>query len=102
MKRFASSLLILVLSVATFAAIAKAETKLSSFEVVTLAYQGRLTENGIPGYASLEANVNFGTITAEDIIEAAIASGHLAETSLEDSTFIAEVERHLQNLVENN
>lgn len=102
MKRIASSLLILALSVAAFAPAAQAEAKLTSFDVASLAYQGRLTENGIPGYGSLAAGVNSGTVTAEDVIQAAIASGRLSETTLDDGEFVTAVERHLQNLVEQN
>ncbi|MBD1911329.1 MULTISPECIES: hypothetical protein [unclassified Leptolyngbya] len=102
MKRIASSLMVLALSVAAFAPAAQAESKLSSFNVATLAYQGRLTDNGIPGYGSLEAGVNSGTITAEDVVQAAIDSGRLTETTLQDTEFVTAVERHLQNLVEHN
>ena len=99
MKRIALSALALM-SVLAFASVAQAETKLSSFNVVSLAYQGRLMENGIPGYGSLEAGVNFGTITAEDVIQAAIDSGRLTEDSLQDSEFILAVGRQLQSLTD--
>jgi hypothetical protein len=103
MKRLASaSLIVLALSVAAFAPEAKAETKLSSFNVATLAYQGQFTENGIPGYNSLEAGVNSGRITAEDVVQAAIDAGRLSETTLEDNAFVTAVERHLQSLSDNN
>ncbi|MBD1911328.1 hypothetical protein [Leptolyngbya sp. FACHB-8] len=78
----------------------KAETKLSSFNVATLAYQGQLTEQGIPGYASLEAGVNSGRITAEDVVQAAIDADRLSENTLKDQAFVTAVERHLQNLVD--
>ncbi|MBD1911330.1 MULTISPECIES: hypothetical protein [unclassified Leptolyngbya] len=106
MKRIASSLSVLALSVAVFAPVANAETsgdrELTSFNVANLAYQGRLTENGIPSYASLEASVSSGTITAEDVIQAAIDSGRLSETTLQNDAFVTAVERQLQNLVEQN
>lgn len=103
MKRLASaSLMVLALSIVGFAPVAQAETKLSAFNVVTLAYQGQLTENGIPGYNSLEAGVNSGSITAEDVIYAAIDAGRLSSTTLEDGDFVIAVERHLQNLSDKN
>ncbi|MBD2158897.1 hypothetical protein [Leptolyngbya sp. FACHB-16] len=101
MKYIASSFLAIILSVA-FTSVAKAETELSSFNVVNLAYQGRLTQGGIPGYASLEAGVDSGSITAEEVIHAAIASGYLSEATLQDSEFITAVEHQLQNLVDDN
>jgi hypothetical protein len=102
MKRIASSLLVLALSLTTFTSAANAESKLSSFNLTTLAYQGRLVDNGIPGYGSLEAGVNSGHITAEDVIQAAIDAGRLSETTLQDDDFVIAVQRHLQNLVDNN
>lgn len=106
MKRIASSLVVLALSVAAFAPVANAESagdrKLTSFDVANLAYQGRLTENGIPGYSSLAASVNSGSVTAEDVIQAAIDSGRLSETVLQDDDFVTAVERYLENLVEQN
>ena len=106
MKRIASSLVALTLSVAAFAPIANAEPsadrKLTSFDLANLAYQGRLTENGIPGYGSLEASINSGAVTAEDVIQAAIDSGRLSESALQDDAFVTAVERHLEDLVDQN
>jgi len=102
MKRIASSLLGATLVVGALAPAAKAETKLSSFNVASLAYQGRLAEGGIPGYGQLAAGVSFGSITAEDVVEAAIATGHVSETARQDAQFVAAIERHLQRLSNEN
>lgn len=106
MKRIVSSLAVLVISVAAFTPAAHAEPvgdrKLTSFDVANLAYQGRLTENGIPGYGSLAASVNSGSVTAEDVIQAAINSGRLSESTLQDDSFVTAVERYLESLVEQN
>jgi len=102
MKRFASPLLVATLVVGALAPAAKAETKLGSFNVVSLAFQGRLAESGIPGYGQLVAGVSFGSITVEDVVEAAIATGHLSETTRQDAQFVTAIERHLQRLSNEN
>jgi len=102
MKPIALSLLVAAFVVGVPAPAAKAETRLSSFNVVSLAYQGRLAESGIPGYSQLAAGTSFGSITAENVIEAAIASGYIPETTRQNTQFIAAVKRHLDSLVNQN
>jgi len=106
MNRIASSLLVLALSATTLTSVAKAETVKESqatpFQVTSLAYQGRLTDNGIPGYGSLAAGVRSGAIAAEDVIAAAIEAGRVDETALDDRGFVTAVDQQLQILVDNN
>jgi len=104
MKRIALSLLSLTLSMTAFAPLAKAETtstgSLTPFKLTTLAYQGNLTNNGIPGYGSLEDGLRSGSIVAEDVIQAAVDAGRLSETVLDNSEFTTAVDFQLQNLVD--
>jgi len=104
MKRFAFSLLALALSTTAFAPLAKAQSvekfSPSPFNVASLAYQGQLRNEGIPGYAALEAGLRSGSITSDTVIEAAIQVGQLPENIREDNTFVTAVEHQLDNLVE--
>lgn len=104
MKRFASSLLILGLAVTAFAPVAKAQNasgyQLTPFNISTLAYQGRLDSQGVPGYNALEAGVNSGSITADQVVQAAIESGRLPEAALQDDNFVSSVNFALQSLTE--
>jgi len=106
MKRFTSSLLVLVLSAVAFAPAAKADTvqesRLTPFNLSTLAYQGRLSNEGIPGYGALAVGIQTGSITAETVIEAAIDAGRLPETAQDNSTFVSAVARQLDNLADRN
>jgi len=106
MKRIASSLLVLVLSTVAFAPVANAETvnasRLSAFDLASLAYQGRLSNEGIPGYGALEANLQSGSITAEDVIEAAIEAGRLSEGTQDNRSFVSAVDLQLDKLVDRN
>ena len=79
-----------------------AEAQLTPFEVTSLAYRGSFDEAGIPGYGALESGIATGTIVAEDVIEAAIASGQLSAEALENSAFISSVDNQLDNLVDRN
>lgn len=102
MKRITSSLLVLVLSSAALTSVAKADptsaNQASAFEVTTLAYQGRLADNGIPGYGSLEVGVQSGNIVAEDVVRAAIDAGRLTATALDNEEFVTAVDHQLHNL----
>lgn len=103
MKRFTLSLLSLSLALTAFAPVAeaaKSEYGISPFSLTNLAYQGRLSGEGVPGYGTFVAGVQSGQITAEDVIEAAIEDGRLAASSLEDSGFVRSVEQNLDRLVD--
>jgi peptidoglycan hydrolase-like protein with peptidoglycan-binding domain len=84
-------ILLVTLPIAAFApavnAEASTERNLASFNVADLAYKGRFIENGIPSYGSLEASVDSGSITAEDVIQSAIA--HSISSQQTSSVLIA-------------
>ena len=99
----ATAALSLVIATTAFAPVAEAAemTKtLTPFQVTSLAYRGSLSEVGIPGYGSLESGIATGDIVAEDVIEAAIASGRLSAEALDNSTFVSSVDNQLDNLVD--
>ena len=107
MKRIVFSLLSLTLALTAFAPLAQASTPnakygLNSFNVTNLAYQGRFSEAGVPGYGALVAGVNTGSITAESVIQAAVDAGRLSESALQDDGFIRSVSRGLQTLIDSN
>lgn len=103
MKRIVISLFSLTLALGALVPLAKAATPnseygLNAFNLTTVAYQGRLSEDGIPGYGSLANGVNSGSITAEDVIQAAVDSGRLSEMALQDSEFVRTVSNSLNRL----
>lgn len=103
MKRFALSLLSLTLSWVAFAPLAEANTenpKVAPFNLTYMAYQGRLDTEGIPGYGSFTSAVQSGSITAEDVIRAAIEADVLEPGSLDNDIFVRSLDRHLHGLVD--
>ncbi|MEO1208322.1 MAG: hypothetical protein AAFX78_02155 [Cyanobacteria bacterium J06638_20] len=100
----ATTALSLVIATTAFAPVAEAaemtKTELSPFQVSSLAYRGSFDDAGIPGYGALESGIATGDIVAEDVIEAAIASGRLSADALEDSTFVSSVDNQLESLVD--
>lgn len=110
MKRVVSFLFLLPLMVPAFAPIASAQTttessntpnfELSPFNLASLAYQGRLGDQGVPGYASLESGVNSGAITAEDVMQAAIDSGRLSASMQNDRNYTVSLQNQLDVLID--
>lgn len=110
MKRVVSFLFLLPLVLPVFAPMASAQTttdnnnvstfELSPFNLASLAYRGRLDDQGVPGYGSLESGVNSGAITAEDVIQAAIDSGRLAESIRDDHSYTVSLQHQLDVLID--
>jgi len=101
MKRFTYSFLSLGLALTAFASLAeeaKAEPTVQPFNLVHLAYQGRLVNEGVPGYESLISSIQTGKVTAESLIEAAIEDGRLSTESLDNESYVTSVERSLERL----
>ena len=100
----ATTALSLVIATTAFAPVAEAadmgKAQLTPFQVTSLAYRGSFGEAGIPGYGALESGIATGDIVAEDVIEAAIASGRLSAEALEDGAFVSSVDNQLDNLVD--
>ena len=100
----ATTALSLVIATTALAPVAEAaemtKTQLTPFQVTSLAYRGSFDAVGIPGYGALESGIATGDIVAEDVIEAAIASGRLSAEALEDGAFVSSVDNQLDNLVD--
>jgi hypothetical protein len=100
----ATTALSLVIATTALAPAAEAaemtKTQLTPFQVTSLAYRGSFDAAGIPGYGSLESGIATGNIVAEDVIEAAIASGRLSAEVLDDGAFVSAVDTQLDRLVD--
>lgn len=72
--------------------------EMDPFDLSYYAYQGNLESEGIPGYLSLLSSIRNGQIQAADLIEAAVESGDLSSSALEDNQFEREVQNILDSL----
>lgn len=68
------------------------------FGLVNLARNGVFRDQGVPGFGRLTAGHQAGRITAEDLIQAAIANGRLSSAALSDSRYVRSVEQQLRDL----
>ena len=73
-------------------------TAVQPFNLVFLGYQGYFAEQGIPSNGAFTSGVKTGKITAQDLVESAIARGRLAPETLNDSSYLANVESQLFNI----
>jgi hypothetical protein len=111
MKHFLlTSLSILCLSLATTTSIEAAprtaqiskltttddiSTKITPFELVSRAYQGSYQSQGIPGFGGFLAASSTKTITAKDLVKAAIDAKQLAPETQSDLNYINDIDLHL-------
>jgi hypothetical protein len=68
---------------------------ITPFELVARAYQGAYTMQGVPGFGSFLTESSNHTITAKDIIKAAIELKQLAPDTQADATYISAVDVQL-------
>ncbi|MBE9047018.1 hypothetical protein IQ255_21880 [Pleurocapsales cyanobacterium LEGE 10410] len=73
-----------------------------AFNLVSSAYRGDFEEQGINSYGVLVENYQAGELTAEDLINAAIALGELSPSAIEDESYIQAVDVQLDTLSTNN
>jgi hypothetical protein len=73
-------------------------TKITPFALVSLAYQGQYRSQGIPGFASLISAYHFRTITAKDVVKAAIQANELTPDALTDRDYLSAVDLQLFSL----
>ena len=71
-----------------------------AFNLVSSGYRGDFEDQGINSYAVFVSNYEAGELTAEDLIEAAIESGELSPTALEDASYVEAVDSQLSALTE--
>jgi hypothetical protein len=70
-------------------------TKLTPFGLVSLAYQGEYRTQGIPGFGSFQFANSSKTITAKDLIKAAIDANQLTPDAQTDRAYLNAVEQQL-------
>lgn len=68
------------------------------FELVSLARQGVLNDEGIPSYAGLYSAYNQEELHARDLVQAAVESNRLSNSATNDENYLAAVERQLKAL----
>ena len=69
-----------------------------AFNLVSSAYRGDFEDQGINSYATLVSNYETGELTAEDLISAAIESGELSPSAIEDDSYVQAVDSQLNAL----
>jgi hypothetical protein len=72
--------------------------QLSPFNLAFLAYQGYLEDQGIPSDGDLRNAITSGTITAQDIMQAAVKANRLSEQTLGDQGYRNNLEVQLKGL----
>jgi hypothetical protein len=75
--------------------------RLSPFNLAYLAYRGYLNAEGIPSSGGLIDALVSGTITAQDVIQAAIKANRLSEKILKDEGYRFALEGQLQEFTTN-
>ncbi|MGK7933646.1 MAG: hypothetical protein AB4041_19745 [Microcystaceae cyanobacterium] len=66
--------------------------------LVSIASQGFLEAQGIPSGAFLPYSVKSGKVTAESLVQAAIAQGRLSADTINNRSYLSIVERELKSL----
>ncbi len=69
--------------------------KLTPFALVNLAYQGEYRTQGIPGFGSLQSAYSNKTVTAKELVKAAIGANQLAPDSQTDRRYLNAVDLQL-------
>ena len=73
--------------------------EITPFNLVMSSYQGSFSNQDIPSYRSFTAAVQSGRITANDLVEQAIASGRLNPETINDQAYLNHVQSHLTRLI---
>lgn len=73
---------------------------ISPFNLAYLAYQGYLKDQGIPSSGGLSDAITAGTLTAQDVMQAAVKANQLPEQILSDRNYRSALEAQLQGLTE--
>lgn len=97
MKRLiAAGLSVLALSILVAPA-AQAET--TPNELINLARNGYLQDQGIPSHDGLSHAIRFRQLDAQDPVEAGIADNRLSSEVLDDASYLSRVEAKLRSLL---
>jgi carbon starvation protein CstA len=71
------------------------KTKITPFALVSLAYQGEYRTQGIPGFGLFQFGTSNQTITAKDLIKAAIDANQLSPDAQTDRGYLNAIEQQL-------
>jgi hypothetical protein len=85
---------LIAMSAETAAVTQSGNTKLTPFALVSLAYQGGYRTQGIPGFGSFQSAAS-KTITAKDLVKAAIDAKQLSADTQTDRGYLNAVELQL-------
>ncbi|KAM3098253.1 hypothetical protein ACKFKF_17920 [Phormidesmis sp. 146-12] len=77
--------------------LASNQALLSPFDLAFLAQRGYLKEQGISSYGTLETSYEAGTITAKDVVQAAIRANRLPESTLQDRGYLSALDSNLRS-----
>ncbi|NET37346.1 MAG: hypothetical protein F6K19_35865 [Cyanothece sp. SIO1E1] len=72
--------------------------RITPFELISSARRGRFQNQGIGSYAAFDADYRRGQITAERLVNVAIAEHLLSAQTLADQRFLSAVARQLRAL----
>ncbi len=72
--------------------------EISPFNLVRRGYQGYFTNQGIPSNGAFARAVHTGRVSAEDLVQGAIAQGRLSPETINDRAYLNSVESHLNTL----
>ncbi len=64
-------------------------------DLVARSYQGSFQNQGIPSYGTFVKAASIGRITAEDLVQAAIASGRLSPETINNRAYLNSVNAQL-------
>ena len=92
MRKFLYSSLILLATTISSPTLA---AEVTPQNLVFQGYQGRLTSEGIPGYASFRQAVFLGKVDAKTLVDSAISQGKLDSRMANDEGYLNEVENAL-------
>jgi hypothetical protein len=85
----------IAMSTGTIVNNATVNKKLTPFTLVYLAYQGEYRMQGIPGFGSLQSGTSSKTITALDVVKAAIKANQLTPDAQTDRGYLNAVDLQL-------
>ncbi len=73
--------------------------QLSPFELAFLAYQGNLKPQGIPSYGALLDAIAFRSVTAQQVMQAAVRANELPAQTLTDRGYRFALQSQLDGLI---
>lgn len=72
--------------------------QISAVDLVNLAYRGALRSQGIPSYVALNLSYRRRTITAKDVVDAAVKANLIEAAAVNDPGYLNVVDAQLKSL----